>query len=84
MPPEYGLYAATLAGVGYMIFGGSRHLFFGPDAAPAARIRSYLRLSSFTASDGVGRPSAVTGGRSLERAVLSLSRQRRYCVALTL
>lgn len=36
VPPQYGLYAAVLAGVGYMIFGGSRHLFFGPDAAPAA------------------------------------------------
>jgi sulfate permease, SulP family len=36
VPPQYGLYAACLAGVGYMIFGGSRHLFFGPDAAPAA------------------------------------------------
>jgi sulfate permease, SulP family len=36
VPPQYGLYAGVLAGVAYMIFGGSRHLFFGPDAAPAA------------------------------------------------
>jgi len=36
VPVQYGLYAAPLAGLGYMIFGGSRQLFFGPDAAPAA------------------------------------------------
>ena len=36
VPVQYGLYAAALAGFAYMIFGGSRHLFFGPDAAPAA------------------------------------------------
>jgi high affinity sulfate transporter 1 len=36
MPVQYGLYAAPLAGIAYMIFGGSRHLFVGPDAAPAA------------------------------------------------
>jgi high affinity sulfate transporter 1 len=36
VPVQYGLYAAALAGSAYMIFGGSRHLFFGPDAAPAA------------------------------------------------
>ena len=36
VPVQYGLYAAALGGAAYMIFGGSRHLFFGPDAAPAA------------------------------------------------
>jgi len=36
VPVQYGLYAAALSGVAYMIFGSSRKLFFGPDAAPAA------------------------------------------------
>jgi len=36
LPVQYGLYAVPLAGLGYMIFGGSRHLWVGPDAAPAA------------------------------------------------
>ena len=36
VPVQYGLYAAILAGPAYMVFGGSRRLFFGPDAAPAA------------------------------------------------
>jgi high affinity sulfate transporter 1 len=36
VPVQYGLYAAALAGLAYMIFGSSRKLFFGPDAAPAA------------------------------------------------
>jgi sulfate permease, SulP family len=36
IPVQYGLYAAALAGTAYMIFGASRRLFFGPDAAPAA------------------------------------------------
>ena len=36
VPVQYGLYAVPLAGFAYMIFGGSRQLFFGPDAAPAA------------------------------------------------
>jgi MFS superfamily sulfate permease-like transporter len=35
IPVQYGLYAATLAGFAYMIFGASRR-FFGPDSAPAA------------------------------------------------
>jgi sulfate permease, SulP family len=36
MPVQYGLYAAPLAGIAHMIFGGSRHLYVGPGAAPAA------------------------------------------------
>lgn len=36
IPVQYGLYAVPLAGLAYMVFGGSRHLFVGPDAAPAA------------------------------------------------
>lgn len=36
LPVQYGLYAVPLAGLGYMVFGGSRHLWVGPDAAPAA------------------------------------------------
>jgi SulP family sulfate permease len=36
LPVQYGLYAAPLAGLAYMVFGGSRRLFVGPDAAPAA------------------------------------------------
>ncbi|MBS1878975.1 MAG: SulP family inorganic anion transporter [Actinobacteria bacterium] len=36
IPVQYGLYAAPLAALAYMVFGGSRHLFVGPDAAPAA------------------------------------------------
>jgi sulfate permease, SulP family len=36
VPVQYGLYAGALAGFAYMIFGSSRKLFFGPDAAPAA------------------------------------------------
>jgi sulfate permease, SulP family len=36
LPVQYGLYAVPVAAFGYMIFGGSRHLWVGPDAAPAA------------------------------------------------
>jgi high affinity sulfate transporter 1 len=35
VPVQYGLYAAPLAGLGYLLFGGSRHLFVGPDASVA-------------------------------------------------
>jgi len=36
MPPEYGLYAAPLALIGYAIFGTSRHLNVGPSSTVAA------------------------------------------------
>jgi SulP family sulfate permease len=36
MPPEYGLYAAPLALLGYAIFGTSRHLNVGPSSTVAA------------------------------------------------
>jgi high affinity sulfate transporter 1 len=36
MPPEYGLYAAPLALIGYAIFGTSKHLNVGPSSTVAA------------------------------------------------
>jgi high affinity sulfate transporter 1 len=36
VPPEYGLYAAPLALIGYAIFGTSRQLFVGPSSTVAA------------------------------------------------
>jgi len=36
MPPEYGLYAAPLALLGYAIFGTSRHMNVGPSSTVAA------------------------------------------------
>lgn len=64
VPPQYGMYAAILGGVGYMVFGGSRQLFFGPDAAPAAVTAGVVA--------GVVGASASTGKYVAATAVLTL------------
>lgn len=44
MPPEYGLYAAPLALLGYAIFGTSKHLNVGPSSTVAALSFSVIAI----------------------------------------
>jgi high affinity sulfate transporter 1 len=54
MPPETGLYAVTLALLGYAIFGTSRHLHVGPSSTVAA-----LSLSVVAGFAAVGSPQFI-------------------------
>jgi high affinity sulfate transporter 1 len=54
MPPETGLYAVTLALLGYAIFGTSRHLHVGPSSTVAA-----LSLSVVAGFAAVGSPEFI-------------------------
>jgi sulfate permease, SulP family len=69
VPVQYGLYAAPLAGLGYMIFGGSRQLFVGPDAAPAA-VTAGVVVSVVGANASVEKYVSVTATLSLMVGVI--------------
>jgi sulfate permease, SulP family len=71
LPVQYGLYAVPLAGLGYMIFGGSRHLWVGPDAAPAA-VTAAVVLGVVGASASSSEYIAAVGMLALLTGVLFL------------
>jgi high affinity sulfate transporter 1 len=69
VPVQYGLYAAALSGIAYMIFGSSRHLFFGPDAAPAA-VSAGVVVGVAGASTSVAKYVSLTATLSLMVGVI--------------
>ena len=65
MPPEYGLYAAPLALLGYAIFGSSKHLNVGPSSTVAAL--------SFSVIAGLGIASGTEEWIALTAALAILT-----------
>jgi len=65
MPPEYGLYAAPLALLGYAIFGTSKHLNVGPSSTVAAL--------SFSVIAGLGIASGTEEWIALTAALAILT-----------
>ncbi|MGB3716265.1 MAG: SulP family inorganic anion transporter, partial [Candidatus Promineifilaceae bacterium] len=65
MPPEYGLYAAPLALLGYAIFGTSKHLNVGPSSTVAAL--------SFSVIAGLGISSGTEEWIALSAALAILT-----------
>jgi sulfate permease, SulP family len=71
VPVQYGLYAGALSGLAYMIFGSSRKLFFGPDAAPAA-VSAGVVVGVVGANASTGKYIAVTAMLALLAGVIFL------------
>ena len=58
LPPEMGLYCYLLAGLGYAVFGSSRHLAIGPTSAIALLVG--VTLSGLAGGDDT-RQAALVG-----------------------
>ena len=67
MPPEYGLYAAPLALLGYAIFGTSRHLNVGPSSTVAAL--SFSTIAGLGVAIGSEEWIALTAALAILTAV---------------
>jgi SulP family sulfate permease len=63
MPPEYGLYAAPLALLGYAIFGTSKHLNVGPSSTVAAL--SFSVIAGFGIASGTEEWIALTAALAI-------------------
>jgi len=62
LPPQTGLYCYLLAGLGYVLFGSSRHLAIGPTSAIALLVG--VALSSLSEGDA-GRQTALSSSTAL-------------------
>ncbi len=67
MPPEYGLYAAPLALLGYAIFGTSKHLNVGPSSTVAAL--SFSIIAGLGVSSGTEEWIALTAALAIMTGV---------------
>jgi high affinity sulfate transporter 1 len=76
VPPQYGLYTALAALVGYAIFGTSRHLITGPSATVAAVSFSVIGLLSTDpqSTDWVSLTAALAAVTGLVYILLGLLR----------
>jgi high affinity sulfate transporter 1 len=70
MPPEYGLYAAPLALLGYAIFGTSKHLNVGPSSTVAAL--SFSIIAGLGVSSGTEEWIALTAALAIMTGVFLL------------
>ena len=70
MPPEYGLYAAPLALLGYAIFGTSKHLNVGPSSTVAAL--SFSIIAGLGVSSGTEEWIALTASLAIMTGVFLL------------
>ena len=70
MPPEYGLYAAPLALLGYAIFGTSKHLNVGPSSTVAAL--SFSTIAGLGVAAGSEEWIALTAALAIMAGVFLL------------
>jgi high affinity sulfate transporter 1 len=70
MPPEYGLYAAPLALLGYAIFGTSRQMNVGPSSTVAAL--SFSTIAALGVSSGTEEWIALTAALAIMTGVFLL------------
>jgi high affinity sulfate transporter 1 len=70
MPPEYGLYAAPLALLGYAIFGTSKHMNVGPSSTVAAL--SFSTIAALGVSSGTEEWIALTAALAIMTGVFLL------------
>ncbi len=59
LPPQMGLYCYLLAGLGYAVFGSSRHLAIGPTSAISLLVGVTLARHGRGRSRAAGRPGVV-------------------------
>ena len=67
MPPEYGLYAAPLALLGYAIFGTSKHMNVGPSSTVAAL--SFSTIAGLGVASGTDEWIALTAALAIMTGV---------------
>jgi len=67
MPPEYGLYAAPLALLGYAIFGTSKHMNVGPSSTVAAL--SFSTIAALGVAAGTDEWIALTAALAIMTGV---------------
>ena len=67
MPPEYGLYAAPLALLGYAIFGTSKHMNVGPSSTVAAL--SFSTIAGLGIASGTEEWIAMTAALAIMTGV---------------
>jgi len=70
MPPEYGLYAAPLALLGYAIFGTSKHMNVGPSSTVAAL--SFSTIAGLGVASGTDEWIALTAALAILTGVFLL------------
>jgi high affinity sulfate transporter 1 len=70
MPPEYGLYAAPLALLGYAIFGTSKHLNVGPSSTVAAL--SFSTIAGLGVASGTEEWIALTAALAIMTGIFLL------------
>src|SRR3954452_10490805 len=66
LPPEIGLYASILALIGYAVFGSSRQLIVGPDAA------TLTKLSASLAQLAIANPGERVAGAAILAVVVGV------------
>ena len=70
MPPEYGLYAAPLALLGYAIFGTSKHMNVGPSSTVAAL--SFSTIAGLGVASGTDEWIALTAALAIMTGIFLL------------